>query len=283
MLYSASKDNAYFIIDISAEILISQVINVNMATYKKRSTNRSNSEKSKSGSQSTTKEVFETLDVTASRTEQWVSKNQNIILIAIGVVAVVVIGYLANQRFILEPKEREVAGEIGQAQHYFNLALNSTNSSDSLYRLALEGGEGKYGFLDIIENYKGTKGARLARYSAGISYLRLGEFNNAIRQLELFKSDDLILNAMSKGAIADAFAGIGQPEEAYEYYVKAAETNKNNFTTPKFLYKAGLLAMDLNRDDKALEFFTQIQDDYPDAHEAELIEILVTKIETKLQ
>ena len=40
-----------------------------------------------------------------------------------------------------------------------------SNESDSLFRLALNGGEGKYGFLDIVDEYSGTKAANLANYS----------------------------------------------------------------------------------------------------------------------
>ncbi len=249
-----------------------------MATYKKRST-----KSSPSSSQSTTKEVFETLDVTASKTERWVSKNQNYILIVIGLIAVGVLGYLGNQRFILEPKEREVVGEMGQAQSYFNMATNSVINSDSLYRLSLEGGEGKYGFLEIIDRYKGTKSARLAQYSAGIAYLRLGEYENAIRHLENFKSKDIIFSALAKGAIADSFAGLGQPQEAYAYYLEAVDVSDNDFTAPKFLYKAGLLAMELEKYDDALEFFNTIKNDYSQAMEAEHIEIQIAKLETLLR
>ena len=67
----------------------------------------------------------------------------------IGVVAIVVLGYLGYTNFVVEPKAKEAVSELNQAQYYFELAVNSVDS-DSLYRRALNGGEGKYGFLDII-------------------------------------------------------------------------------------------------------------------------------------
>jgi hypothetical protein len=42
---------------------------------------------------------------------------------------------------------------------------------------------------------------------------------------------------LAKGG--DAYSRNNQPEEALKNYVKAAETNKNDFTTPRFLLKAG--------------------------------------------
>ena len=59
-----------------------------------------------------------------------------------------------------------------------------SNKPDSLFNLAFNGGEGKYGFLDIVDEYSGTKAANLANYSIGMSYLNLKEYGNAIMYLE---------------------------------------------------------------------------------------------------
>ena len=123
-----------------------------MATYKKRGGKKSISSKKNIDviQESKTAEVFETLDNTASKTEEWVVKYQNIILSSIGSVAIIVLCYLGYQNFIILPKSQEAISELNQAQYYFELAVND-QSSDSLYMRALYGGEGKYGFLDIIE------------------------------------------------------------------------------------------------------------------------------------
>ena len=70
-----------------------------MATYKKRGSKKSitSSKEAEVVQESTTAEVFETLDTTASKTEEWVVKYQNVILTIIGVVAVGVLGYLGYQ------------------------------------------------------------------------------------------------------------------------------------------------------------------------------------------
>ena len=61
--------------------------------------------------------------------------------------------------------------DMFQAQKYFNDAVNGSTAKDSLYNLALNGGEGKFGMLDIIEEYSGTPAANLASYYAGTGYL----------------------------------------------------------------------------------------------------------------
>src|SRR6056300_642802 len=165
-----------------------------MATFKKRGAKKSitASKENEVVQESTTAEVFETLDSTASKTEEWVVKYQNFILGFIGVVAVGVLGYLGYKNFVVEPRAQEAVSELNQAQYYFELAVNSIES-DSLYRRALNGGEGKYGFLDIIDNYQGTPAAKLATYSAGMAYLNLKDYENAIAYLDQFQGEDILL------------------------------------------------------------------------------------------
>lgn len=247
-----------------------------MATYKKRGFKPKNKaeEKELEAQKSTTAEVFSTLDESASRSEQWVSRNQNYILGAIAVIAVVVLGYLAYNQFVQNPREESAANELYYPQQYFEQALNAT-SRDSLYNLALNGAEGKYGFLDIIEEYSGTKAANLASYAAGMAYLNMQQYEQAIVHLENFTSDDAMLGALAKGGIGDAFMQLGQPEEALTYYEQAFKHNENNFTTPKFLYKAGITAVELGMNEKALTYFRRIKEEFPDAAEAATIDVFI--------
>lgn len=224
---------------------------------------------------SATAEVFSTLDESASRTEAWVARNQNYILGVIGVIAVGVLGYLAYVQFVENPRETNAANEMYYPQQYFDQALTATAAKDSLYNLALNGAEGKYGYLDIIDEYGGTQAANLAQYSAGMSYLNLQQYEEAISHLEQFDSDDAILGAMAKGGIGDAFMQLGQPEDALGYYDQAIAHSDNDYTAPKYLYKAGVTALEVGRNDKALEYFQRIKEDYPDSGEARNIDAFI--------
>lgn len=247
-----------------------------MATYKKRGYKPSNKEERKKSveEESTTAEVFNTLDEGAGRTETWVANNQKYIYIIVGVAIIAVLGYLGYTKFIQEPKETEAANEMSQAQDYMASALQSSGAeSDSLYNLALNGGEGKYGFLDIIDNYSGSNAANLAHYNAGFAFLRTGKYQEAIDQLDDFNSDDDVLSALATGGIGDAFMQLDQPENALEYYEKAAEMRSNSFTTPRFLLKAAITALQLNQGDVAEKHLLQIKDEYADTPEAEQVAI----------
>ncbi|WP_461532695.1 tetratricopeptide repeat protein [Sinomicrobium sp.] len=251
-----------------------------MATYKKRGHKPKNKkEEQAENMKSTTAEVFGTLDESASRTEAWVARNQKAIIVGIGVVAVAALGFLGYQEFMKGPKNTEASNEMMFAQQLFNEAINSTNR-DSLYTLALNGAEGKYGFLDIIEKYKGTDAANLSYYSAGMAYLNMNKYQEAITHLEQFSSEDAMLGPLAKGGIGDAFMQLDQPEEALDYYERAFAANSNGFTTPRFLFKAGVTALELGKNDLALKYFNRVKDEYPDSEEGRTIDIYIGKVES---
>lgn len=254
-----------------------------MATYKKRGYKpKTQKEKNEAiEEQSTTAEVFNTLDESASKTEEWVAKNQNYIFGVVAAIAFIILGYLGYQKYILEPKQEEAMNEMFKAQQYFDQAVNSTEK-DSLFNLTLKGGEGKFGMLDIIEEYSGTPAANLANYYAGMSYLNMKDYSNAIKYLTKFKSKDLMLNPIAKGAIGDAFVQINQPTEALEYYEKAIAASTNNLTTPLYLSKAGKLALSLEKHDKALKYFERIKTEFSSSTESANIDVFIGKAKAQL-
>jgi tetratricopeptide (TPR) repeat protein len=226
-------------------------------------------------SNSTTAEVFNTLDKNANRMENWVARNQKAIFGFVGAIALITIGYVGYSKFVVEPKNEDAANEMFQAQTYYNDAMANTATSDSLYTLALNGGEGKLGFLGIIDNYGGTQAANLAQYYVGTTFLNQGKFKEAIQHLEKFKANDIVLGALSLGAIGDAFSELGQQEDALDYYKKAAAYNKNDFTAPRFLNKAGFTALDLGKKEEALKLFNEIKNNYQESAEANAVDVLI--------
>lgn len=249
----------------------------NMATYKKTGSKVKKTAHNKVEENSTTAEVFNTLDETASKSEKWVQKNQNTIFIVLGVIVACILGYLAYQKFVKQPKEKEASNELAYPKAYYEKAIKSKVAVDSLLNMGLNGAEGKYGFIDIATEYSGTKAGNLANYYAGISYLKQNKYKEAIEYLEKFSASDELLGPIAKGAIGDAFANINQPEEALEYYLKAAKLKDNGFSSPLFLFKAGNTAMDLGKYSKALDLFEQIKEKYPESNQAKEIDAYINK------
>ena len=248
-----------------------------MATYKKKVSNKKTGDQSSENIKSTTAEVFNTLDTTASKSEEWIIKHQKNIFIGLTAIVVVILGYMAYQKYVVEPKEIEAADELAFPKKHFEMAVNNEVASDSLFKMSLNGADGKYGFIDIVDNYSGTNAGNLANYYAGIAYLRLKDYKNAISYLNDFKSKDELLAPIAKGAIGDAFTDINQPKDALDYYEKAAELRDNAFTTPFYLFKAANTAYDLGEYEKAVTYFTKIKDAYPNSSEAVNIDLYINK------
>ncbi|WP_124979737.1 tetratricopeptide repeat protein [Nonlabens xiamenensis] len=255
-----------------------------MATYNKRGYKKPKAKPEKDteeifdDSESTTAEVFGTLDEGANKTEQWVSKNQNAIMIVIGLIALGAIGAWAYTQYVKAPKQIEAISEANEANKYYELALNSTGTQkDSLYNLALEGANGKYGLIKIAEEYKGTDAGNIATYQAGMAYLNIGgdKYQKAIDYLSQYDGGDSVLEAIAQAGIGDALLQVGQAEDAVPYYMEAADANPNEFTTPKYLLKAAQAALKSGDQSTAVKALERIEEDYPEADQYQTAMVLL--------
>lgn len=245
-----------------------------MATYKKRGYKPKNKQEEQQveNMESTTAEVFNTLDETASKSEQWIEKNSKVLFGALVAIVVVFLAFLGYNKYIVEPNELDASNELAFPRKYFDEAATAGSGIDSLLTLGLEGADGKYGFIDIADSYSGTDAGNMANYYAGVSYLQMKQYDKAIEYLSKFDSDDEMLGPVALGAIGDAFSDINQEEDALEYYEKAANKKTNDFTTPLFLYKAGQTAMSLKKYSKAVDLFTKIKENYSKSDQGRDIE-----------
>ena len=247
-----------------------------MATYKKRGfKNKASSSKAEAlENKSTTANVFNTLDEGSSQTQQWVERNQNKILGLVAIISIIVIGVFAYSKLIKEPKESSAFNKMYFAQKKFDEAVLINN--DSMYNIALNGDDLNMGMLQIIDEFGGTNAANLAHYYSGIMYLKMNDYPNSIKYLSEFSSDDILLSSLATGWIGDAFAELNQLDDAFDYYVKASKSN-NNYSSPMYLFKAGIVAMRLNKFNRAEEYFSIIKQDYPNSTEAKNIDAFISK------
>ena len=258
-----------------------------MAVYKKKNYRSGRERDTEHDGQihddSTTAEVFESLDEGASKAEKWAEKYKNIIIGAVILLAVIGIGVFLYQQYVVAPKEQEASNEFFFAQQYFDNALLEQDAKvkDSLFQVSLTGANGKYGFLDLIEEYSGTKAANLAHYSAGMAYVNMGKYEEAIPYLKDFNSEDAIMGALALGNIGDAYAQLKNSDEAFSFYKKAFESDDNTFTTSMYLKKAGIVSMELGKNEEAAKYFERIKNDYPNSTEARTIDIFIGKATAK--
>lgn len=178
--------------------------------------------------------------------------------IIIGAIAVVVIGsggWYAYSEYIVKPKEEKAAEALFKAEAYFR-----TDSSN----LVLNGDGQSRGALYVIKTFSGTKAANLAHYYAGISYLKLGDFNNAVKYLKEFSTDARQIQLLALGALGDAYAELGKTDDAVSYYKKAGTTfETDDSNSAEYLFRAALLLETKGKTAEALELYKTIQTKYP--------------------
>lgn len=216
---------------------------------------------------------FEAVEHALSRTEQYIEENKKSLTIIVAAIIVVVGGYILYNKLLLSPRETDAQSQIYRAEQYF--------AADSLV-LALEGDGDALGFIDIIDEYGMTNTANLAEYYAGICYLRLGEYEDAIEHLKQFDSNDKLVSVIALGAIGDAYVELGDYEEAVSFFEKAANKNKNDFTSAIYLKKAGLVYEELDDYKKAISSYEKIKKQYPESDEARDIDKYIEAARMKI-
>lgn len=190
---------------------------------------------------------------TISKADEIIEKNKKGISVAIMAVALAIGGYYGYNHFILAPKELKAESDIWMAENHFK--------SDSL-NLALNGDGANYGFYDVQDEYSGTKTAELATYYAGISELRLGNYDNAVEQLNNFSTDEEMLQVLKLGALGDAYYGLKDNDRASSFYRKAVNLHPNELSTPFFMMKLGLLYEEMGLNEDALLTFETLKKEY---------------------
>ena len=186
--------------------------------------------------------------------------NQMMVIGAAALIGLIVCAYFAYKFLYKAPREKEATEQIYKAEQQF--------LKDS-FALALEAPGGGYdGFLDIIDNYGGTKTGNIAKYYAGISYLNLGRFEDAISYLNSYNESGNVTSITKYGALGDAYSELGDVSKALSSYSKA--TSKDvGVLTPYYLHKLGILSYREGDNDQAAKAFNRLKSEFPSAPEAE--------------
>jgi len=174
-----------------------------------------------------------------------------------GLLAAVIVG-IAGYNYYITNQNTTAQEELFQAQYYFE--------ADSL-GLALNGDGNSYGFLEIIEEFPGTKAANLANFYAGASYLRLGDFDGAVRYLTDFNSSDYLVQARAYALAGDAHMEQDDFESAIDYYQRAADYKPNKGFTPIYLKKLAVAQEQNGELSAAAETYGVIESKYPQSQQ----------------
>lgn len=213
-------------------------------------------------------QTISNVEQTLTRTEQYLEENYKTLLTGLAVIVVLVgLGWLG--RFYLSKRNDEAKSQMYQAERYLEM--------DSL-KLALNGDGNYLGFLDIAKTYRLTKSGNLALYSAGICYLHLGQYQEAIDFLDKYSKKDKLIGSLAIGATGDAFVELGDLDKGISKYIEAADYASNSFNTPLFLMKAGELYELNGKYADALKLYERIESEYPESTEGSAIEKYIARV-----
>jgi tetratricopeptide (TPR) repeat protein len=204
-------------------------------------------------------QVYESNDVLLKAQSFW-AKNSKIIIAGLIGFTVGVGGFIAYKQLVVKPKEEKAADAIYKAQQYFQI-----DSS----KLVLDGDGSNKGVLYIMKNYGGTKAANLAHYYAGVSYLKLGDFNKAIEHLKDFSTDAKQIQAAAFGVLGDAYAEAGKKDDAVSSYTKASKTFEyDEALSAEYLFRAALLSSTIGKSKEAVSLFKELKEKFPKTEKA---------------
>ena len=194
-----------------------------------------------------------------SKSEQFIENNKKLLIgIAVAIV-VVVLAIFGAKKFIFEPREQKANEAIFVAEQFlaqgdFKSALYGDSTSTDRYGV---------GLLQVIDKYGSTKAGKHAKYEAAICFLRLGDYEQALKYAGKYNGKDQltpVINEMIKG---DAEVEKGNNDAAIKHYNKAAKMDDNPITAPFALFKAGIVYLMNGDSGKALECFQNVKDNYP--------------------
>lgn len=203
-------------------------------------------------------ELLESPDAIRERlvkTESFIKQNPVLFYTIGGALVLIIAGFL-GYRYYVDTQNQEAQQEMFQAIYYFE--------ADSLNR-ALNGDGNNYGFLDIIDNYGLTDAANLSKYYAGLSYLKQGNFEEAITYLSDFSASDALVQARAYSLIGDAYMELENYEAAADHYLKAANYKPNEFFSPQYLSKAALAYEQMGDYESAVNAYERIIEEFPGA------------------
>jgi len=192
--------------------------------------------------------MFENLTVENIKKAIKDNKSVRLASYAVGGILVVSLGALAYWGFVYQP-----ANEKSKEAGYVGLNYAALDSTD----LAIEDLE------PVVKKYDGKTGGEVAQFVLARQYMNKGDFNKALKTLEDVDVEDTYVRVHAEGLQGDCYSEMKNYDKAVDKYLSAAAMDRNEYTTPMYLFKAALLSENKLSDPvKATELYTEIKDNF---------------------
>jgi tetratricopeptide (TPR) repeat protein len=205
-------------------------------------------------------------------TQHWLEQYKKPIMYGAIALVVAVAGWYAWKSYV-DSNQKKAVQAMWKAEQMFE--------RDS-FAVALNNPGGGYeGFLGIISKYGSTPAGNISQYYAGVSYLNLGKFDEAIKHLEDFSPSGEVTPTMKYGALADAYSEKQDLKKALKLYKEAANAGGIEDMKAMYLKRYAMLSEKEGDVSSALDAYKEIKEKYALTADARDIDKYITRAESK--
>ena len=205
-------------------------------------------------------------------TQHWFEVYKKPLMYA-GIALLVIIGAWIAWKSYISTQQTKAVQVMWKAEQMFE--------RDS-FGIALNNPGGGYeGFLGIISKYGNTPAGNISRYYAGVCYLNLGKFDEAIKYLGDFSPAGSITPTMKNGALADAYSEKQDFANALKYYKKAASEGSLEDIKALYLKRYGMLSEKQGDASTALSAYKEIKEKYGQSADGRDIDKYIARAEAR--
>lgn len=217
-------------------------------------------------------EVLVDIAEVTKETQHWLEVYRKPIIYGVVALFLLIGGWYAWNSYV-DSNQKKAVQAMWKAEQMFE--------QDS-FALALNNPGGGYeGFLGIISKYGSTPAGNIAQYYAGVSYLQLGKFDEAIKHLDDFSPKGEVSPTMKYGALADAYSEKQDFVKALKYYKEAASSGGVEDMKAFYLKRYAMLSEKQGDISTALDAYKEIKEKYGMTGDARDIDKFIARAESK--
>jgi len=200
--------------------------------------------------------------------------------------ALVVVLAVFGWRFYTERQTTKAAAALDDAMKVFQAPIRTAGEPQTPGEISYVDEKNKLSdaaskFLKVAQQYPRTRPSQVARYYAGLSYVRLGRYDEAQRQLrEVASGGDDGAAALARFQLAGVLDQAGKPDEAVKLYQQLMQN-------PSVLVPKPLVLLTLaehyrkTNPQEASRLYNQVKSEFPASPAAEEAEKRLQELNAK--
>jgi len=200
----------------------------------------------------------EAFQQTLSTTQAFAEKYKNV-FVGVLTVFILLMGGVFFFKVYTDNQNKEAEVQLFPAIFYFE--------KDSLDKALF--GDNNYtdGFVAVSEEYALTDAGKTAAFYAGVSFLKKGEADKALKHLEGLSLGDKLVQARVYALTGDAYVEKGDIDKAISAFKSAVAHHPNEQFTPAYLMKLAVAYKEKGDKEGAKAAYKRIIDEYKGATE----------------